>query len=575
MSFTEDYATQTDSRRINASDFEVIRPVRRGQAVPRKGELVIGRRADTGRLYAIKVFRKASLGADQGAYTGVRTEQAALRLVTERAVPCAMQLYWSFQDEKALYLIMNYVASDLRTFVECHGVLALSDATILASQLVQGLMALHAIGIVHCNINPNTIFIENGFVLIAEFGHAQVGVDGLTQLTGEDANGQRDREVEPYHAPELLLGWIPHVASDWWGFGLVLCYMLTAKHPFLEPRELETAHLAIILSKVLHGELPKWLVDGEDVAILDLLRKCLERNPALRLSGGDVKTHPFFSDVSSDDLNYGTVNISEFGVCRPAVSSAKKYGTIRKFSSLNFDLDTLDTVPASSGRINPLGISPRHQQRQSSSTFTSPFTSTPGTARNKLRKKARPENTPASVSQPPPILDLPPGIEQIGHGIGYTRRADPVYSRLSFPTVAPRSCQAIFSRECFPGLSPRHGRKKTGGRDTGRYEQPENGGPAATTDEYSEDPMDAVMREVYGPRWNLGSSSDLSHAGGTDPRAYLALVKATQAVGLGIGDAALDATREQQPIVPAELSTLSPASTLRLVSPSVRDLRCG
>ena len=105
MSLTEDYADQEASRRVGASDFEVIRPIQRAQRPTWKGELVIGRKADTGRFYAIKVFRKASLGAE-GAYTYARREQAALRLVTERAAPCAMQLYWSFQDDKALYMIM-------------------------------------------------------------------------------------------------------------------------------------------------------------------------------------------------------------------------------------------------------------------------------------------------------------------------------------------------------------------------------------------------------------------------------------------------------------------------------------
>lgn len=106
MSLTEDYADREASRRISASDFEVIRPVQRGQQSSRKGELVIGRKSDTGRFYAIKVFRKASVGADQRGSAYARREQEALRLVTERAVPFAVQLYWSFQDDKALYLIM-------------------------------------------------------------------------------------------------------------------------------------------------------------------------------------------------------------------------------------------------------------------------------------------------------------------------------------------------------------------------------------------------------------------------------------------------------------------------------------
>ena len=113
MSFTEDYADQEASRRISASDFEVIRSIQRGHRCTRKGELVIGRKADTGRFYAIKVFRKASLGTEEGAYAYARREQAALRLVTERAIPCAMQLYWSFQDDKALYLIMVRLPSHL------------------------------------------------------------------------------------------------------------------------------------------------------------------------------------------------------------------------------------------------------------------------------------------------------------------------------------------------------------------------------------------------------------------------------------------------------------------------------
>lgn len=91
---------------------------------------------------------------------------------------------------------------------------------------MQGLTALHTIGIVHCNINPASLFVENGYLVIADFGHAHFGLERLEQVT---AKGQRSREIEPYQAPELLLEWSPHVASDWWSFGLVLCYMLAAQ----------------------------------------------------------------------------------------------------------------------------------------------------------------------------------------------------------------------------------------------------------------------------------------------------------------------------------------------------------
>lgn len=94
---------------------------------------------------------------------------------------------------------------------------------------MQGLAALHAIGIIHCNINPSCLFIENGHVIIADFGCAQLPLRDIVQTAWEEAQRQWSREVEPYQAPELLLEWSPHVASDWWGFGLVLCFMLTAR----------------------------------------------------------------------------------------------------------------------------------------------------------------------------------------------------------------------------------------------------------------------------------------------------------------------------------------------------------
>lgn len=155
---------------------------------------------------------------------------------------------------------------------------------------MQGLTALHAIGIVHCNINPGGLFVEKGYLVIADFGHAHFSVEGLKQTTRREAKGQLKGEVEPYQAPELLLEWSPHVASDWWSFGLVLCYMLTAqvrmpfyqdltllirddKHPLLEPHELVDAHPAVLASKLLHSDLPRWIAPGDGSPFADILRQ--------------------------------------------------------------------------------------------------------------------------------------------------------------------------------------------------------------------------------------------------------------------------------------------------------------
>lgn len=65
---------------VAAADFEVIRTLGCPRGGSEVGELVLGRR--------------------------VQHEQKALRLIVQRAIPFVPQLRWSFQDEKALYLVM-------------------------------------------------------------------------------------------------------------------------------------------------------------------------------------------------------------------------------------------------------------------------------------------------------------------------------------------------------------------------------------------------------------------------------------------------------------------------------------
>lgn len=99
------HGSDSAPQRVSAVDFEVIHRM----APPpgnTGGELVLGRKIGTAHSYAIKVFRKASLSTDGQDYIRARNEQSALRLIVERRIPFAPRLHWSFQDEKALYLVM-------------------------------------------------------------------------------------------------------------------------------------------------------------------------------------------------------------------------------------------------------------------------------------------------------------------------------------------------------------------------------------------------------------------------------------------------------------------------------------
>ncbi|KAI0935627.1 hypothetical protein AcV5_003997 [Taiwanofungus camphoratus] len=669
----------TERKTISASDFEVIRPLR-SPRVGCVGELVLGRKKDTSGLYAIKMFRKTS--SHKKDIDTAQKEQAILKLLTERETPFAIRLHWSFQDAKALYLVTDLpLGGDLRMCIARGGSFYPEHARFYAAEIVEALSALHAAYIILRDLRPeNVLFGKDGHVLLSEFEYAYIGEGPSCAVIPR--NGEDVRSVRMYQAPELTLGWAHDCAVDWWSFGLVLCFMLTGRHPFVD-EESSSTHPLLLDSHILHGKFCADQFNVADPPSFDLVAKCLERNPALRLKERNVKEHAYFADInwgqikskelpaplvpemnehsarilrekahgestvtdrngfspsplscdvpdtvdgfsftwiqkgtdgldvqatslpctadqgprlgclgkkalspaSQDTLN-STLEEAEIEVSIPAEfggiqrdlpSPKTKYqsGTLRKYSSLNFDSDTLPSAPSLDQDDLPGGgLSPFQKLRKSQSNFFSPITrEPPGSprARNKLRKKARPDSTPIPLFAQPALLDLPQGIEQIGNGIGYTRRAESCHPRFSISTLTPRTCHALFSGR-HSGVNHKQGRKKSSSGSGERFEHPNAGVSIMGGSNESEDQMDAVMREMYGSRWNLGlSSTELSHAAAADPRVYASLARTS--VGLGLGEGALELTRGMRlPVPPAELSTLSPDSTLRLVSPSTHGL---
>jgi len=84
-------------------------------------------------------------------------------------------------------------------------------------QLAQGIFALHEMGIMHRDLKPSNIFLEDGNLLIADFGSSKLGALGLTP--GVTTPG--------YSAPEILNGKSYTNAVDMWALGSILVNLLT------------------------------------------------------------------------------------------------------------------------------------------------------------------------------------------------------------------------------------------------------------------------------------------------------------------------------------------------------------
>ena len=90
-----------------------------------------------------------------------------------------------------------------------------------------GLCELHKRGVVHANIRPECILIrQDGHISISDYEKAKYS-HSRDELLPTISQGGETNEII-YHAPEQVLGWSYDSVVDWWSFGLVVYWMLTA-----------------------------------------------------------------------------------------------------------------------------------------------------------------------------------------------------------------------------------------------------------------------------------------------------------------------------------------------------------
>lgn len=125
--------------------------------------------------------------------------------------------------DEAPYLVMSLVEGpSLAQRVTEQGPLTPEEVRSLASDLLAGLRATHAAGVLHRDLTPrNVLFDETGTALLADFGIAR-GADDPTLTAAHTIMGTR-----PFVAPERLRGQDATIASDLYSVGVTLQFAVT------------------------------------------------------------------------------------------------------------------------------------------------------------------------------------------------------------------------------------------------------------------------------------------------------------------------------------------------------------
>jgi serine/threonine-protein kinase len=132
------------------------------------------------------------------------------------------------EDDNTPFIVFEFVEGEtLKDRIRRNGRLQIPEAVAYAIEIARALAAAHAQGIVHRDVKPQNVLVdEEGTAKVTDFGIARtLDQDGLT------ADG-RVLGTTDYVSPEQALGHLVTGPSDLYSLGIVLYEMLTGEVPF-------------------------------------------------------------------------------------------------------------------------------------------------------------------------------------------------------------------------------------------------------------------------------------------------------------------------------------------------------
>lgn len=273
-------------RKMCAADFEPMRCLGKGAF----GTVHLVKQHATGRLFAQKQFKKASLTVHKRLIEQTRTERTILESVNRH--PFVVKLFYAFQDQEKLYLILEYAqGGELFHHLAMEHMFSEDVAAFYMAEMILALEHLHHnVRVIYRDLKPENCLLDHeGHLLLTDFGLSKVALED-----SDDCANSILGTIE-YMAPEVVRGDAYDFAVDWWSLGAIGYDMLTGKPPF------GGGNHAKIQQNILKQKLQMPYFIGPDAK--DLLTRLLRKEPSKRLGGTNskelknLKAHRFFRKI--------------------------------------------------------------------------------------------------------------------------------------------------------------------------------------------------------------------------------------------------------------------------------------
>lgn len=255
--------------------------------------------------YAIKVLDKRHIIKEKKVKY-VNIERDTLNRLTDH--PGVVRLYYTFQDERSLYFVLDLASGgELLGVLKKMGTFDVECSRFYAAEILDSIAYMHSKGVIHRDLKPENVLLDRDMhVKITDFGTAKILNTELKQNgTNSASNGDTpgdptdgsdaDRAVSfvgtaEYVSPELLRDKNACKSSDLWAFGCILFQLIAGRPPF------KAANEYLTFQKILGLEYT--FPDGFPEVARDLVERLLVLEPANRLPVEHIRNHRFFEGTT-------------------------------------------------------------------------------------------------------------------------------------------------------------------------------------------------------------------------------------------------------------------------------------